>query len=134
MRERELSLTKTFVFDNGIYTFATYKFDFGNLLESFVFQELLKAGYEANKNIYYFRKSYEVDFALLEGESVKQLIQVTYVSRKDEVDKREIMGLIKASEILKCKNLVVITWDLEDELVFKNKKIQFIPLWKWLLK
>jgi len=42
--------------------------------------------------------------------------------------------LIKASEELKCKNLLVITWDYEDEIKVKNKKIVFKPLWKWLLE
>ncbi|MEM7826338.1 MAG: hypothetical protein QW451_01770 [Candidatus Aenigmatarchaeota archaeon] len=68
-----------------------------------------------------------------EGLKVKQLIQVTYASGRDEVEKREIKALIKASEELKCKNLLVITWDYEDEVKVKNKKIVFKPLWKWLL-
>jgi predicted AAA+ superfamily ATPase len=65
---------------------------------------------------------------------IKQLIQVTYASSKDEIEKREIKSLLKASELLKCKNLLVITWDYEDELKIENKKIAFIPLWKWLLE
>jgi predicted AAA+ superfamily ATPase len=42
--------------------------------------------------------------------------------------------LIKASKELKCKNLLVITWDYEDEIKAGSKKIAFIPLWKWLLE
>ncbi|MEM4772707.1 MAG: hypothetical protein QW648_01710, partial [Nanoarchaeales archaeon] len=60
--------------------------------------------------------------------------QVTYASNKDEIEKREIKALLKASELLKCKDLLIITWDYEDELNFENKKIKCIPLWKWLLK
>jgi len=41
-------------------------------------------------------------------EQSKQLIQVTYASSKDEIEKREIKSLIKASELLKCKDLLVI--------------------------
>jgi predicted AAA+ superfamily ATPase len=58
---------------------------------------------------------------------------VTYASSKDEIEKREIKALIKASEILKCKDLLCITWDYEDEIKAENKKIVFKPLWKWLL-
>ena len=68
-----------------------------------------------------------------EGLKVKQLIQVTYASAREEIEKREIKSLLKASELLKCKNLLAITWDFEGEERIKNKKIIFKPLWKWLL-
>ncbi len=56
---------------------------------------------------------------------MKQLIQVTYASNKGEVERREIKALVKASKLLKCKNLLVITWDLKDETVQKEDKIYF---------
>ncbi|MEF8848678.1 MAG: hypothetical protein V5A68_06035 [Candidatus Thermoplasmatota archaeon] len=40
---------------------------------------------------------------------------------------------MKSSEDLKCKNLLLITWDLEEEIIENNLKINCIPLWKWLL-
>jgi len=133
VRKTELSLPKAYVVDNGLYTFTTYKHEIGIEMESFVFQELLKSGLRPNKDIFYFGNGFEVDFVLKEGLKIKQLIQVTYASSKDEIEKREIKSLLKASELLKCKNLLVITWDYEDELKIENKKIAFIPLWKWLL-
>jgi hypothetical protein len=48
---------------------------------------------------------------------------VTYASSKDEVEKREIEALIKASELLKCKNLLIITWDME---MVARKLIKYI--------
>jgi predicted AAA+ superfamily ATPase len=75
----------------------------------------------------------EVDFVVKKELEIQQLIQVTYASNKDEVEKREIRGLLKASELLNCNNLLVITWDYEDEVIVENKKIVFKPLWKWLL-
>jgi predicted AAA+ superfamily ATPase len=84
--------------------------------------------------IYYLKEgNNEVDFVLKEGLKVKQLIQVTFASSKDEIEKREIKSLVKASSLLKCKNLLTITWDYEDEIKLENKKIVFMPLWKWLL-
>jgi predicted AAA+ superfamily ATPase len=58
---------------------------------------------------------------------------VSYASNKDEIERREIKGLQRASELLKCENLLIITWDYEDEVRIENKKIVFKPLWKWLL-
>jgi len=76
----------------------------------------------------------EVDFVIKEGINIKQLIQVTYASDKDEITKQEIKALLKASKELNCKDLLVITWDYENEEKHDSRKIRFIPLWKWLLK
>ena len=76
---------------------------------------------------------YEIDFLIKEDLDVKQLIQVTYTSGGDEIGKREMKSLVKASDELECKNLLIITWDYEDEITANNKTIKCIPLWKWLL-
>lgn len=39
---------------------------------------------------------------------------------------------ISVENELKCKNLIVITWDYEAVEEIKSKKIKFVPLWKWL--
>jgi len=75
----------------------------------------------------------KTSFAASESRAIKQLIQVTYASSKDEIEKREIKALEKASALLNCKDLICITWDYEDELKENGKMIRFIPLWKWLL-
>lgn len=73
-----------------------------------------------------------MDFVLKDGSKIKQLIQVTYASSKEEIEMREKRALIKASEELKCDNMLIITWDYEAEEEFKGKQIKIIPLWKWL--
>jgi predicted AAA+ superfamily ATPase len=75
----------------------------------------------------------EVDFVIKEGLRIKQLIQVTYACSKNEIEKREIKALLKASELLNCKDLLIITWDYEDEIKANSKTIRCLPLWKWLL-
>lgn len=59
---------------------------------------------------------------------------MTYSSGKDEIERREIRSLLKASEELGCKDLLIITWDYEDEVKTEGKIIRFIPLWRWLMK
>ena len=105
--------------------------NYGKLIENLVVIALL----HTNAEIFYFKdyQQHEVDFVIKEGLEVKQLIQVTYASDRDEIEQREIRSLLKASETLKCKNLLVITWDYEDEQEIKGKRIMFVPLWKWLL-
>jgi len=136
LRKIELTIPKVYLIDNGIFRYIANKYDFEKFLEGIVLQEFCKNGYEPNKEIFYWKNSLgkEVDFVIKEGLLIKQLIQVTYASRKDEVEKREINALIKASEQLKCENLLTITWDYEDEVKINNKIIRFVPLWKWILK
>jgi predicted AAA+ superfamily ATPase len=134
-----ISPKKVYCIDNGFIEAMSFKAseDFGRLMENLVAVELMrrKRYWFRNQEIYYWKdyQQNEVDFIVKEGEKVKQLIQVTYASSKNEIETREIKGLLKASELLNCRNLVVITWDYEDEITIENRKIIFKPLWKWLL-
>ncbi len=47
---------------------------------------------------------------------------------------REKRALIKASEELKCDDMLTITWNYEAEEEFNGKQIKSIPLWKWLFE
>jgi len=134
LRKIELTLPKIYLIDNGIFRFTEYKLDYGKFLEATVLQELCKKGFEPNREIYYWRNSSgrEVDFILKKG-NIKQLIQVTYAVARDEIEKREVDSLIRASELFNCKDLTVITWDYEDELKIENRVVKFLPLWKWLI-
>ncbi|MGC8558353.1 MAG: DUF4143 domain-containing protein [Nitrososphaeria archaeon] len=101
------------------------------MMENFVLLELVKGGYEVNKNVFYFDdKNAEVDF-VIKKEDVEELIQVSYAS--DKVDEREYRNLVQASIMLNCSNLTVITWDLEDKMTVDGNEIRLIPLWKWLI-
>ena len=59
---------------------------------------------------------------------------MTYASDRSEVQARELASLETASDALRCKNLLMITWDYEGEEKLGTKKVRFIPLWKWLLE
>jgi len=47
---------------------------------------------------------------------------------------REIKSLLKASDGLRCKDLLILTWGYEDVLKMSDKELRCLPLWKWLLK
>ena len=130
-KEEEQSMPKIYMVDNGIL--RAYGIDNeSKLLENLVFTELLKRyGF---KNLRYLKiNQKEVDFVVMDRKKVKQLIQVCYDIEDFSTRERELKALVRASKELKCKNLSVITWDYEGEEGFKNRKIRFIPLWKWLL-
>lgn len=135
--ERELWPRKVYLADTGLAKYTRFSQDYGKLMENIVFLHLLR---ETNQNpllTFYYWKDYnqnEVDFIIKDGLKVKELVQVTYASNKDEIDRRETSSLLKASEVIKCDNLSIITWDYEDNIKIDNNTIKCVPLWKWLLK
>ncbi|TRM90362.1 AAA family ATPase, partial [Sulfolobus sp. B1] len=73
----------------------------------------------------------EVDFV----DSVnRRLVQVSYASGRDEIKEREIKGLLKGSEVTGYNDLILVSWDYEEELVVEgDKRVKVVPLWKFLL-
>jgi predicted AAA+ superfamily ATPase len=133
LKEQLKSPKKIYCIDTGLANAVGFKFteNTGGTMENLVAIELIRRGSE----IYYWKNHFgeEVDFVVKEGHRVKQAIQVTYVSSKGELEGREMKALVKASKELKCRNLLVITWDYEGAGKYQDKKIKFLPLWKWLL-
>ncbi|ACR41115.1 ATP-binding protein [Saccharolobus islandicus] len=81
------------------------------------------------KGLYYVKgKDFEIYFY---DEVNSRLLQVTYTS--DKIEEREIRSLLKAEEMLRAKELIVITYDIEGEEEREGKKIKLIPLYKFLL-
>lgn len=133
IRKRELSLSKAYLCDICFAKLAEVTKDEGKKMENAVFLELERKKKPLAELFYW--KDYtgkEVDFVIKEGTNIKELIQVTYASRRDEIEKRELNALIKAGKELKCNDLLVITWDYDGEE--KPEGIKFVPLWKWLLE
>lgn len=139
-REIEKSNKKIYVIDTGIINNAAINFtpNSGKIIENIAAVELLrrKSYRYLDWEIFYWKDSQqnEVDFVIKEGHVIKELIQATYASSINDIEKRELKALIKAGAELKCNNLSIITWDYEGEENIENKKICFTPLWKWLLK
>ena len=126
---------KCYICDWGLSRLLSFEKNYGKIMENIVFLEWKR---KTNENpfldITYLKlNNGEVDFVIREGLRIKQLVQVTYAHSKDELEKREIRSLLKVSEILGCKDLLIITWDYEDVLKINNSEIKCIPLWKWLL-
>ena len=137
-KEQEKSARKVYAIDTGLSNAIGFRFseNRGKLMENIVAVEILrKKSLNPNLDFYYWKdyQQNEVDFVLKDGFEIKQLVQVTYANSKDEIEKREIKSLVKANKELKCKNLLLITWDYEDEICINNTKIRCLPIWKWLL-
>ncbi len=130
-KNEEVSMPKIYFVDNGLLTIQGVN-DEGRLMENLVFDELLRR-FGAEKIRYFLYNDKEVDFIIGDENGVKQIVQVCYIIEDFETREREIKPLIKASELLDCQNMTILTWDTEDEVDVEGKPIKFLPLWKWLL-
>ena len=134
LKSQMLSPRKVYAVDTGLINTVSFKFseNIGRLMENLVFLELLRRrSYKfADYEIYYWKDAKgEVDFVVKSENKVTQLIQVTYELNKENFE-REVAPLLKASKELKCKELLLITWDQEDTT---KEGVKIMPLWKWLL-
>ena len=139
LKNQMIAPKKLYCIDTGIINSVAFSFseDFGRIMENLVAVELLrrKSYGTPDTELYYWKdhQQREVDFVIKKGKNIEQLIQVTSASEHNQIEKREYTGLLKASEELRCKNLLMITWDYEIKETIDGKEITFIPLWKWLL-
>ena len=138
LKQQFIAPKKVYCSDTGIVDLIGFKFseNRGKILENATAIELQRRK-ERNIDleVYYWKDSRqnEVDFVIKERTKVTQLIQSTYIKDKKELKERRIKSLIKASNELRCNNLLVVTWDYEDEAIADGKEVKFIPIWKWLL-
>lgn len=138
IKKSYLASKKVYLNDTGLaHYFATQSKELGKLAENAVFLQLARQKEHADKmEIGYWKDAYggEVDFVIKNDSKVAELIQVTSVSDPKEIKEREVSGLAKAQERLKCSKLTIITWDYEGEIDARGTTAKCVPLWKWLLQ
>ncbi|BBG24789.1 ATP-binding protein [Sulfuracidifex tepidarius] len=127
-RERLTFSKKVYVIDPGIISRVAIKAkDKGRVMENTVFLKLAREN--QLKGMYYIKGGdFEVDFY---DELNSRLIQVTYAS--DKVEEREIKGILKADEVVKAKERIIVTYDIDGIEKIKGKEIKMVPLYKFLL-
>lgn len=84
----------------------------GLRLENVVAIHLLRYTHAQFKQLYYLKKDkeYEIDFMIIDGVRIEELIQVTYDFTHPSVKQynREVMHLVKAAKQFNCSNLTLI--------------------------
>ena len=139
LKNQIIAPKKVYCIDTGIINKVGFKSidKTGKLMENLVLIELLIRKYYRHNDLeIYYWKDYqqrEVEFVLKKRTKAEQLIQVCYSLEDYNTKKREIKSLLKAGKELKCKNLLIISWDEETEIKENNLVIKIYPLWKWLL-
>lgn len=130
--EQKRNPKKAYIGDNGFHHGVGFQFspNEGRLAENILalhFQSQLKS-------LFYFKNDGECDF-VVQNEKQFNAFQVTMENLTDEtVKKREVKGLIGALEKLGKNKGIILTDDLEKEESFQDRKIGYIPLWKYLIQ
>lgn len=85
----------------------------GQLLENFVFLELIRRGAQPNIDLFYFHspKQEEVDFVYLMSGLDPELIQVCWTLKERKTYDREVRALVTASAIFGVKKAKIVTFD-----------------------
>ena len=104
----------------------------GKGLENIVLLQLNRIKQPSDK-ITYYQGDKECDFVHQRNESVILLIQVTWDMTDESTRAREISGILEASQVTGCDNLLIITKEEECMIEIEGKRIQVLPAWKWLL-
>ena len=135
LQKSESSSAKYYCIDNGLRdaVLLPQSGDNGKKLENTVFLQLYRQRSPVDQ-IFYYQGHRECDFVVQSGIEVKQLIQVTWSLNNEETRQREINGLLEASDITNCDNLLIITAEEEETIITSNQKtIHVVPASKWLL-
>ena len=141
IREQVSFNKKIYCMDNGLVTCRAFRFssNFGRLCENLVAIALRKRELNRQVEVFYWKCSQtqqEVDFVVKEGFKIHSLIQVCAAMRDPKTEAREVRALINASKTLKCNQLILLTGNVEKTVSTAwfgiRRKIQYIPLWKWL--
>lgn len=125
---------KAYLGDTGFMYAMSGKTSMGRLFENAVFLEL-KRRLLPQQDIHYWKneEGVETDFVIREGLDAKEAIQVVYEMKDEKTKERELRGLAACAGALGLGNGLVITKDVESSETIGGIKVQFTPLWKWLL-
>lgn len=128
--KQEKSDKKTYVIDTGLLSaieFSVSK-NQGKLLENAVAMEFFKA----EKKLFYFKEYHECDF-IVEEKGAFFPIQVSYSLENEQTKTRELKGLKEACNFLKTDKGTIITFDHEEELIYKGISVSIVPFYKYFL-
>ncbi|MFO7991190.1 MAG: ATP-binding protein [Thermoplasmata archaeon] len=121
---------KIYPVDTGLRNAIIGNEPMGRLCEITVFLHLRRK----KQKIHYWkdRNGKEIDFVIVEGKNPKKLIQVCY-DLKEENKERELRSLKVGMEEFSLDKSTLITWDESGVEEIEEKKVEKIPLWKFLL-
>ena len=140
VREQAASNKKVYCLDTGLAVALGFRpgADEGRLMENLVAIELHKSELMGNAEVFFWRgdQGEEVDFVIRQDKKVAALLQVCRDISDARTLSREVRALVRAGHQLKCRDLLILTEDVEKveqaEWFGLKGRIRYVPLWKWL--
>jgi len=135
IKDRAQYPRKAYLGDTGFMYSISGRIDYGRLFENAVYLEL-KRNTPQQYDINYWKSTqgYEVDFVIREGLAIKEIIQVTYELNKETTKDREVRGLVALARESGLDHGLIITKEFDKVETVDGIKVNFMPLWKWLLE
>ena len=134
VKAQNLAPKKVYIVDTGLIKTGAVSFsgNFGALLENIVFNSLRISASVQDFGVYYFagKNGGECDFVVFR-QGKPSCIQVCWELNLENQD-REIKGLLKALDFFNLDTGTILTFDTEDIIQTEGKKIEVIPVWKYL--
>jgi len=138
VKSQHLAPKKVYIADTGLIKTSSVSFsgNSGALLENCVYNVLRgkvgSSGLSANPDIYYFtgKSGGECDF-IFSPQNNPSCIQVCWEMTPDNQD-REINGLLEAMDFFNLDYGKILTFNTEDIIKTSGKKIDVIPVWKYI--
>ncbi|MBW6471127.1 MAG: ATP-binding protein [Methanosarcinaceae archaeon] len=133
-KEQVTTQSKSYCIDTGLASATGFQFSKNNgcLIENAVFIELKRRGHD----IYYHKGTgtgVECDFLIKEGMHVTSVIQVTESLTNQDTKKREIKGLLDATQQYGLEVGLILTDNEYDDIVQDDVTINVRPIWFWML-
>lgn len=128
LREVQRNPRKIYSIDIGITDAMTISQDTGRRFENVVFLHLRRQ----YSDIYYFKIKQEIDFCY-ELEGKPELINAAFSISDWNTKQREIKSLSEGMDYFGLSESLLLTNTDEEVVTVNSKKINIVPLWKWLL-
>jgi len=136
VKAQSLAPKKAYIADFGLVKTGSLSFSNNNgaLLENCVYNCLrTRTGvFYADRDLYYFtgKSGGECDF-IIGPQGNRSCIQVCWELNADN-EEREINGLLEALDFFDLDSGTILSFDSEDIILTGGKKIEVVPVWKWV--
>ncbi|MBI4646408.1 MAG: ATP-binding protein [Bacteroidia bacterium] len=129
LKKQLMNDKKIYVADHAIIRNVSTQLtkDTGRILENIVACALL-----SENDLYYYSGKKECDFVTIDKNKNIQLFQVC-ADLNNENQKIETGGMAECMDYFNLGEGTILTHSQEEEIVDEDKKINIIPVWKWLL-
>ncbi|MDR2585834.1 MAG: ATP-binding protein [Prevotellaceae bacterium] len=123
----KVSNKKYYFVDNGILNLFLSD-PHTSLLENMVAIQLKRL---YGDGLFFYHNGIEVDFIIPEKDLA---VQVCYhLNDTETTRKREVNALLQFAKFMDVKRMLIITKDEEETISENGKKIEVLPIWKWIL-